>query len=337
LQSVPPATVLDLIEAFRRSKVMFAAVEMGIFDKLARSPQTTGQLAEETGAAAEPLTRLLDACAALGLLEKEGGIYSNTPEAEIYLTRGSPNTLTGYILYSDRVLYPLWTNLSSAVRDGAHQWNQTFGLEGPLFGHFFRTDEAMQEFLLGMHGFGQLSSPAVVSAFDLSAFRRMVDLGGGTGHLAIAACRRYPELSAAVFDLPRVIEAARQYVTAAEMTGRIDLIAGDFFSDPLPEVDLFAVGRILHDWSEEKIESLLARIYERLPSGGALLIAERILDDDHTRPVSGLMQSLNMLVCTEGRERSLPEYQALLERAGFAEVDGLRTGTPLDAILARKR
>jgi len=76
----------------------------------------------------------------------------------------------------------------------------------------------MRDFLLGMHGFGVLSRPSVAAAFDLSGFRRLVDLGGATGHLAVAACERYPDLQAAVFDLPRVVEAAREFVAG----GRVD-------------------------------------------------------------------------------------------------------------------
>jgi len=43
-----------------------------------------------------------------------------------------------------------------------------------------------------------------------------------------------------------------------------------------------------------------------------------------------------MLICTEGKERSLTEYTHLLQRAGFGRVEGRRTGVPLDAILAWK-
>jgi acetylserotonin N-methyltransferase len=172
-----------------------------------------------------------------------------------------------------------------------------------------------------MHGFGQLSSPAVVAAFDLSRFRRMVDLGGGTGHLAEAARQHYPQLETAVFDLPRV---------ANMFPGTI---AGDFFVDPLPAADLYSLGRILHDWSEEKIAKLLAKIHAALPLAGALLIAEKLLQPDY---VSGHMQSLNMLIVTEGRERSAAEYEALLLAAGFSKVDSRRTGAPVDAILAIK-
>jgi acetylserotonin N-methyltransferase len=177
----------------------------------------------------------------------------------------------------------------------------------------------------------------VVAAFDLSRFSKLVDLGGATGHLAIAACERYPEMRAAVFDLPRVIEVAREQVSRSRVASRVDLMAGDFFSEELPQADLFAVGRILHDWSEEKIRALLAKVLARLPSGGGVLIAEKLLTEDKTGPVPALMQSLNMLVCAEGRERSLGEYRALLEAAGFREVQGRVTGAPLDAVLAVKR
>jgi acetylserotonin N-methyltransferase len=300
--------VLDLIDAFRRSKTMFAAVELGIFD--GRRP-----------ADCKELPRLLDACVALGLLEKRGEEYINTPEAEKFLRSDSPDTLSGYIRYSNSALYPMWGHLEDAVREGGPRWKQTFGWDGPIFSHFFRTEGAMREFQKGMHGFGRLSSPAVVSAFDLSGFRRLVDLGGGTGHVAEAAHDRYANLETAVFDLPRV----------AEMFP--GTIAGDFFTDPLPSADLYSLGRILHDWSEDKIAKLLAKIYAALPAGGGLLIAEKLLEPDY---VSGHMQSLNMLIVTEGRERSAAEYEALLRAAGFSKVDSCRTGTPVDAILAIK-
>jgi len=288
------------------------------------------------GANADALERLLDSCAALGLLEKQGAVYSNSPVAMTYLTRSSPNTLAGYILYSDRALYPLWGNLEAAIREGTNRWEQTFGGEASIFEHFFRTEEARRDFLSGMDGFGQLSSPAVVAAFDLSRFRRLVDLGGGTGHLALAACARYPQLQGAIFDLPAVIATAREYVGRGTPVYGLTLIQGDFFTDSLPEADIFTLGRILHDWSEDKIRTLLRKVWERLPSGGALLIAEMLLNDNKTGPVPALMQSLSMLVCTEGKERTLAEYTALLREAGFAQVEGQVTNAPLDAILAVK-
>ncbi len=300
------STVLDLIEAFRRSKTMFAAVELGVFDGK-RPPEC------------KELPRLLEACVALGLLEKHAGEYLNSPEADRLLRSDSPDSMTGYIRYSNRVLYPMWAHLEDAVREGTHRWKQTYDLDGPLFSHFFRTEEHMREFLQGMHGFGRLSSPAVVAAFDLSRFKHFVDLGGATGHLAQAAKELYPHLETTVLDLPAVAKIF-PHVTP-----------GDFFADPLPPADLYALGRILHDWSEEKIGRLLRKIREALPLGGALLVAEKLLEN-----VPAHMQSLNMLIVTEGRERTAEEYAALLRASGFSSVESRRTGTPLDATLAIK-
>ncbi|MEZ5355137.1 MAG: class I SAM-dependent methyltransferase [Bryobacteraceae bacterium] len=326
-----PAAVLDLIEAFRRSKTMFAAVSMGVFDRLGDGPKPASLLRRD-GEDLDTLERLLDACVSLGLLSRDGDAYANVPAAQAYLRRDSPYTMTGYILYSNDVLYQMWGHLEDAVREGSHRWKQAFGLDGPLFSHFYRTPESKREFLLGMHGFGVLSSPAVVAAFDLSRFRKLVDLGGATGHLPIAAAERYPEMETAVFDLPPVIEFTREFIAGTP----VQAMEGDFFTDPLPPADLYSLGRILHDWSEDKIQALLAKICAALPSGGALLIAEKLLAEDMSGPVHAHMQSLNMLICTEGRERSFTQYAELLEQSGFATVEGKRTGSVVDAILAVK-
>ncbi len=309
-----PRIVLDLIEAFRRSKVMFAAVELGVFEGRREGKE---------------IDRLLEACGALGLLEHKDGAWVNSAVANEYLRKDSPRTLTGYIEYSNMALYPMWGHLEDAVRDGGHRWKQTFGYEGGIFSSFFKSDEARDRFLMGMHGFGQLSSPAVTRAFDLSRFRKIVDLGGASGHLAVAAIDAYPQLEAAVFDLPPAIEFARPFLSGT----KVELIAGDFFADPLPPADLYALGRILHDWDLPKMERLLLRIYDALPSGGALLVAEKLLGPTY---VSAHMQSLSMLVCTEGRERTLEQYREILEKAGFGDIQGVVTGAPLDAVLARK-
>jgi len=331
-----PSPVLNLIDAFRHSKTMFAATALGIFDRLHEKPATAAELAEAVSADSGATERLLDACAALRLVRKEDGIFHNEPVASAYLISASPQSMRGYILYSDRVLYPVWGNLADGIREGSPRWKQTFGLEGGIFDAFFRSDEAMHEFLRGMHGFGTLSSPRVVEAFDLSSFRMLVDLGGATGHLAIAACTCYPELRATVFDLPRVAEVARAHAARSAVNERIGIVEGDFFRDPLPDADLYAVGRIFHDWDDETVVTLARKIHATLPENGALLVADKLLNEDGVGPLPANMQSLNMLVVTEGKERSLSQFERLLREAGFARVAGKRTGAPLDAVLAVK-
>jgi acetylserotonin N-methyltransferase len=129
---------------------------------------------------------------------------------------------------------------------------------------------------------------------------------------------------------------AQELVGRSAVADRVKVMPGDFFEDTLPEADVFALGRIVHDWSEEKILKLLRRVYDRLPAGGVLLLAEKLLWDDKSGPHWAQLQSLNMLVCTEGKERTLAEYEELLTRVGFVGVQGMRTDSPLDAVWARK-
>jgi acetylserotonin N-methyltransferase len=331
-----PGPVLDLLHAFRSSKAMFAAVSLGVFDALASGPKPLDALADELATSQDGLERLLDACVGLELLDRDEQCYRNASAALTYLCKNSPHRLTGYIHYSNKVLWKLWGNLEDAVREGSHRWKQTFGWDGPIFSSFFHDEAAMREFVMGMHGLGLLSSPHVVAAFDLSRYRHLVDLGGANGHLAIAACRRYPLLRAVVFDLPDAVTLAKQVVGGSDVADRVQVVSGDFFSDPLPQADLYTLGRVLHDWTEEKILRLLGRVFESLQPQGAVLIGEKLLQSDRAGPRLAQMQNLNMLACTEGKERSLAEYEVLLRKVGFSDVHGHTTPSPLDAVLAVK-
>ncbi len=225
------------------------------------------------------------------------------------------SALAGYIRFAAGDLYTKWGRLAEAAAG-----DQAAPAEYRI-----------ADFMSGMQGFGMLSSPKVAEAFDLSAFRTFVDLGGSTGHLALALQDRYPHLKIGVFDKPDMIEHTKAY------TGdRAALYSGDFFADALPAADLYGLGKILHNQAEEKISALLARIYNALPSAGALLVVERVLDDDLRGPKHVHMSSLNMLVASHGRERTFSEYRGWLEQAGFRNVQIKKTGALLDAMLAYK-
>ena len=336
LTPADPSTVLELLEAFRRSKIMFTGVSLGVFDALEKSAASADELAPSLACDSDSLRRLLESLVGLGLLRKDGAEFANTPAATQYLTTTSPTRMTGYVQYSNRVMWDMWGNLEGAIREGTHRWKETYGWDGPIFSSFFNTEEAMREFLMGMHGFGMMTSPQVVNCIDLSGFKHLVDLGGATGHLPLAACRRYRDLTATVLDLPGAIPLAKEIIAATEVASRINFVVGDFFTDPLPAADLYYLGRILHDWSSEKMDVLLKKIFIALPSGGALMIGEKLLNETKDGPRWAQLQDINMLIVTEGRERSLSEYESLLKKIGFGDVTACRTAAPLDVILAVK-
>ncbi len=246
----------------------------------------------------------------------------------MYLARSSPRNLVGYIQYSNQTLYALWENLEDALIEGTNRWEQVFGT-GVTVTSYMSDPARKRDFLCGMHGFGLLSSPAVVSAFDLSRFRCFVDLGGATGHLVSAALAQYPSMRGILFELPSTIELVRDLIS-----DEIEIITGDYFRDPLPAGDLFALGRILHSQSRDKSLTLLRRVWDSLPPEGAVLVVETLLDGG--KSISAHLQSLNMLLVNGGCERALSEYEELFQEAGFKNICAAITGTPLDAVIALK-
>jgi len=198
---VPPAIptkIQELIYAFRESKALFAACDLGIFDLLNESngPQSAQEISSKMSANVDATTRLMDTLVALELLEKikqgESWLYYNTEMAKEFLTKSSPNSVDGYIKHSNNLLYHLFGNLESAVREGSNQWMNTFGQSSEdLWKAAYNTQEARLRFLGAMHSTSRHSCHPVVTAFDLSEFRSCCDLGGRYSLELLPSCYKY--------------------------------------------------------------------------------------------------------------------------------------------------
>ncbi|XP_068778427.1 probable bifunctional dTTP/UTP pyrophosphatase/methyltransferase protein isoform X2 [Struthio camelus] len=333
-----PSTILELMDGFRASKALFVASKLKVFDHLKdKGALNAVDVANEIGASLCGTERLLDACAALGLLEKTPQGYSNTDAASIYLTSDGKYSLHGYIIHSNDHLWPLFTNLESAVKEGTRQNHRAFGKKTEdLFKDYYQSQEVKQRFMAAMHSIAHLTARDVATAFDLSQFKSACDLGGCTGALAYELVQIYPNLKVTVFDLPEVIANASYFQPSGPCTAPVTFVSGDFFKDTLPEVDLYILSRILHDWPDEKVHTLLSKISAVCKPGCGILLAEMVLDDEKKNRATALLQSLNMLVQTEGKERSVSEYRCLLEQHGFTNVKISLTGNVLDVILCVK-
>ena len=223
---------------------------------------------------------LLTGCAALGLLEKSDGRYRNTPISEAYLVRGKPHYFGGWVEMADKRLYAGWGKLTEALHT-----NRPTTWTRPCIPRSStpRTRSACP--LLGGNALlSNMTARKLGEAVDFSRFQRLLDIGGGSGAYDIELCRRYPQLRATVFDLPYVAEIAAGKIAEAGLSGRIRTAPGDFFgAAPFPEGhDVHLLSMILHDWDEAKDRALLRRSYEALPSGGAVVISELLVNDDKT-------------------------------------------------------
>ncbi|KAK5890584.1 hypothetical protein CesoFtcFv8_014093 [Champsocephalus esox] len=337
-----PKKILEYMEGFLISKTVFSSCELGVFDVLlaAERPLSAEEISQAIGASLDGTERLLAACAGLQLLNthRDNGpvCYSNTEQASVYLTRSSPVSLYQSIQYSSRTIYLCWHYLTDAVREGRNQYEKAFGVSSnDLFQALYRSDEEMLKFMQLMNSIWNICGKDVVTAFDLSPFKIICDLGGCSGALAKQCTSAYPECTVTIFDLPKVVCTSREHFVT-EANQRITFHEGDFFKDPLPEADLYILARILHDWTDERCIELLTRVYNACKPGGAVLLVEALLHEGGSGPVTVQLYSLNMLVQTEGKERTAAQYAALLTAAGFSGTQHRLTGKIYDAVLGHK-
>ncbi|XP_056889389.1 probable bifunctional dTTP/UTP pyrophosphatase/methyltransferase protein isoform X2 [Takifugu flavidus] len=332
--------IIELMDGFKASKALFTASRLGVFDLLQSRPELdAAQVAQEIKASVKGTQCLLDACVSLGLLRSRESscqkrVYMNAALAQGFLLSDAPHSLGGYIQHCDQTVWPLFTHLECAVRDGTHQHEKAFGKKAnDLFQDtLYNNQDIKLRFMSAMHSIAKVTGRAVATAFDLSRFKTACDLGGCTGALAHELTKAHPEMRVTVFDLPTVVEMSGRF-SPQHSEDRVSFLAGDFFEDELPKADLYILARILHDWPDEKVHVLLRRIADSCTSGSAVLIAETMLDGG--KPHSAL-QSLNMLVQTEGMERRERQFADLLCQHGFGDVQVVHTRNFLDALIAFK-
>ncbi|XP_003793127.1 acetylserotonin O-methyltransferase [Otolemur garnettii] len=331
----------EYCHGFMVSQVLFAACELGVFDLLAEAPEPLdlATVVARLGTSSHGTELLLDTCASLKLLnvETRGGraLYQNTELSSTYLARVSPTSQSNMLLYMAGTTYRCWGHLAKAVREGKNQYLQVFGVPSEeLFSAIYRSEEEQLQFMRGLQEVWSITGQRVLTAFDLSQFPLICDLGGGSGALAKECLSLYPECKVTIFDIPEVVRMARKHFPSSE-DERIGFHQGDFFKDPLPEADLYILARILHDWTDEKCSRLLQKLQHTCKPGGGILVIESLLDEDRQGPLTTQLYSLNMLVQTEGQERTPTQYHRLISSAGFRSFQFKKTGAIYDAIFAR--
>lgn len=313
-----PKSLLELSGAYWKTCALHAAVSLEIFTLLEGEGLTADEATERLGATVRGVAPLLEALAAMGLLQRYGARYSDAPGVAPLLSKRSPGYL-GYMILHHRQLVPSWHRLDEAVRTGA-----------PVRTPASQDEAAREAFLMGMYNNAMAGGPQVVADIDLTGRRRLLDLGGGPGTYALLFCQTYPGLEAVVFDLPTSREFAEQIIRRFGLEGRVRFEAGDFLADPLPGgCDVAWLSHILHGEGEAACRELVAKTAAALDPGGLLLIHEFILDDGGTGPLHPALFSLNMLVGTaEGRAYREGELRAMMEGAGLHDIRRLSAVGP---------
>jgi hypothetical protein len=307
------------------------AAELGIADLLAGGDKTAEELAEATSAHAPSLYRLLRALSSVGIFaEGAGGRFTLTPLAQC-LRRDAPDSMRNCaLLFGLPMAWGSWGEFRNTIRTGETGMKTVFGITDG-FEYLSQHPEEAAIFDGAMTDYTRQNAPAIAAAYDFGRFRKLVDIAGGHGLLLSTVLRRYRGVRGVVFDLPHVIEGAKQAIAEAGLTSRCDAVAGSFF-EAVPEgADGYMLKSIIHDWDDERALAILRNIRRAIRPEGRLLLLENVIPTGNG-PSFGKWLDLEMLVLPGGRERTEAEYRDLFAAAGFRLTGVTPTACPASVI-----
>jgi hypothetical protein len=306
----PPAKVVqELAVSYWASRCLHLVAELGVADTLGDEPQTAESLASACGVRAGPLHRVLRALANHGIFEHDGETFSHNAASRILRTDAPGSMRSLARMMGLKVHWNAYRELDFAVRTG--EPGIAAVVEGGFFGYLREHPDEARLFHEAMAGKSFAQIRPVVETYDFTGFNTIGDIGGGLGHLLSAVLDRAPKARGVLFDLPGVIEQARQRAEP-----RVTYVPGDFFANPIPPCDAYMMMTVLHDWSDDQSVAILNNLKSTAPPGAKLLLIEGVVQPD-SRNNFLLDLDIEMLVMTTGRERTQPEWTSVLTRAGM--------------------
>jgi C-methyltransferase len=333
-RSVPaPVATLELVTAAWLGQAVSVAAKLGIADALAGGPRTLGELARSLACHEDALRRLLRALIQHGVFKQRAdGRYEQSALSES-LRRDVAMSVRNFALYVGSVEQRAhWSLLEQSIRSGEPSVPLVRGCtffeytrEHPAFGALFND---------AMTGLAQLAEQALLTHYDFTPFRRIVDVGGGRGRLLAAMLQRAPDAQGVLFDLAEVVEDAPHALRRLGVHERCTVESGSFFERVPSGGDLYVLKHILHDWPDRAALDILRVVRRAMTGDQTLLLYESILPSDGRAHLAALTD-LEMLLSLGGRERTLAEFAALLAEAGFALTRVIETAAPISILEAR--
>ena len=323
-----------LVSGFRATQLVHAVTELRIPDLVADGPRSAADLAEATGVMAGPLQRALRALVSVGVFDEvDGGRFAATPVSDWF--RDRPGSMRGMALMLPAGSYRAFGDLMYSLKTGE-----------PAFEHIYsmsRWEQLAQEpeqsalFNSAMQFNTEAMRDAVASAYDFTGLLSVVDVGGGRGTLIAGLLKSNPGLRGTVFDIEAGLVETEAYLKKEGVHDRCAVEQGNFFDHVPSGHDAYVLKNIIHDWSDEKAAVILANCRKAMGTEQRLILIERIVPPRSEYSVASrqlFIADMQMMVMLGGRERSLEEFRALLEGAGFQLTRVIPTESPYQLIEA---
>lgn len=331
--SAPPAVrMYEMLYSSLVSQLLIAVADLGVADAIGDSVRSVDEVAEEIGAHSGALYRALRALASVGVFtEVEPRRFGLTPLAATLRedTEGSMRDLARYVGLAER--QRSFGALATTLRSGRPAFDEVHGTD--WWRYFGDRPELSTLFNKAMGSMARMVNSAALAAYDLSDVRRLVDVGGGQGHLVATLLGRYPLMTAVVHDLPTVAAQAADLLAREGFADRTECVGGDFLKSVPAGGDTYVLSWTIHDWDDEDATTILRNVRTAMGTSGQLIIIDEVVPEGDA-PHFGKFEDIVMLALLTGRVRTEPEIVALLEAAGLRHKETRTTSAPTSVVVA---
>ena len=330
-RTAPEAVLPQMIRDRIFPHLIYVAAKLGIADLLAEGAKSSAELAKAVGAQPRSLYRVMRALASRGIFaENKNGKFELTPIAAPLQSDVPGSVRTWAIMTGESWFQRPFGEILHCVKTGKDAFSHVHGMA--LFEYLKQDSEAAETFNEVMTRFTETQTSAVVAAYDFSKIPKIVDIGGGKGTLISAILRANPRMQGVLFDLPYVIEEAKNLLGKESVADRCELLAGDMF-EAVPNGEAFILKRVFHDWNDELSIAILNNCRRAITDNGRLLVVEGIVPPGNA-PSQMKCDDINMMVAAGGIERTETEFSALFEASGFKLSNVFSTKATLSIIEA---
>jgi len=314
--------LLNIVDGYQKTRILFSAIDLGIFEKINAKPINAEEVAVECGS--DPLftETILNSLVSMNLLDKNSNIYKNSDATDQYLLKSSNSYIGDIVLFTGNS-WDAWQELTASIKEGIPKSKPYIEKQH---------DKDWEYFIKGMHNFALSRGDAETTTrlIDLSKNNNLLDVACGPGTYSFELAKKYSNLNIILFDLPNTINITRDIGTEYLFSERIKYVEGDYNVDDFPSsYDCALLFNIIHQENEDNNLILIRKIYDGLEQDGTLIIKDHLLNENKTLPVDGALFSVQMRLTNGGRCYSENEVRSWMSDVGFRDITKIDPEAPM--------
>ena len=296
--------------------------------------KSISKIAQQANVHEDALYRLMRMLASQGIFtEKPNKVFINNRLSKTLLDE--KNSMRHMVIHQvNSINWKMFEELDSVVKTGNNAAQKVVGMD--IFEYLEKNPDRNKIYNEAMTNSSLMLSYAILSEYNFSNVNKIIDIGGGQGMLVSMILHKYHKIKGAIFDLPHVVDGAKEITSQYKVNDRLETIPGNFFENIPEGADMYFLKSIIHNLSDDQCIDLLKRIKAILPDNGKILIFEPIVENNNRYSFAKLYDIQMLVSRNGGKERTNTEFYDLVNKSGMQLKRIIQTAAPFSIIEIKK-